>query len=104
MIFSSSATSDIKIGTSLPQLINNIGFHRLFKCLFIETVHLPKCLPCLSALKQAEHGFFFSPLLSCNSAVFRRQNGLKPGMKMVVTEADGKIVLTPQSGDPVDKL
>ena len=25
-------------------------------------------------------------------------------MKMVVTEADGKIVLMPQSGDPVDKL
>jgi len=35
---------------------------------------------------------------------FRRQIGLKPGMKMVVTEAGGKIVLTPQSGDPVDKL
>ena len=35
---------------------------------------------------------------------FRKQIGLKPGMKMVVTEADGKIVLTPQAGDPVDKL
>jgi AbrB family looped-hinge helix DNA binding protein len=37
-------------------------------------------------------------------SLFRRQIGLKPGMKMVVTEADGKIVLTPQAGDPVDKL
>jgi len=35
---------------------------------------------------------------------FRRQIGLKPGMKMLVTETDGKIVLTPQAGDPVDKL
>ena len=37
-------------------------------------------------------------------SLFRRQIGLKPGMKMVVTEADGKIVLTPQAGDPVDNL
>jgi len=37
-------------------------------------------------------------------SLFRRQIGLKPGMKMVVTEADGKIVLTPQAGDAVDKL
>ncbi len=37
-------------------------------------------------------------------SLFRRQIGLKPGMKMVVTETDGKIVLTPQSGDPVDML
>ncbi len=35
---------------------------------------------------------------------FRKQIGLKPGMKIVVTEAKGKIVLTPQSGDPVNKL
>ncbi|MDP2861705.1 MAG: AbrB/MazE/SpoVT family DNA-binding domain-containing protein [Desulfobacterales bacterium] len=37
-------------------------------------------------------------------SLFRRQIGLKPGMKMMVTEEDGKIVLTPQEGDPVDKL
>jgi AbrB family looped-hinge helix DNA binding protein len=37
-------------------------------------------------------------------ALFRRQIGLKPGMKMVVTEAEGKIVLTPQTIDSVDKL
>jgi len=37
-------------------------------------------------------------------SLFRRQIGLKPGMKMIVTEADGKIVLTPQAGDPVDRL
>ncbi|MBU2620814.1 MAG: AbrB/MazE/SpoVT family DNA-binding domain-containing protein [Proteobacteria bacterium] len=37
-------------------------------------------------------------------SLFRRQIGLKPGMKMVVTETDGKIILTPQSGDPVDML
>jgi len=33
----------------------------------------------------------------------RRKIGLKPGMKMTVTETDGKIVLTPQAGDPVDR-
>lgn len=37
-------------------------------------------------------------------SLFRRQIGLKPGMKMVVTEAKGKIVLTPQVIDPVDEL
>lgn len=37
-------------------------------------------------------------------SLFRRQIGLKPGMKMVVTEAEGKIVLTPQASDPVDVL
>ena len=37
-------------------------------------------------------------------SLFRRQIGLKPGMKMVVTEAEGKIVLTPQAIDPVDEL
>lgn len=37
-------------------------------------------------------------------SLFRRQIGLKPGMKVVVTEAEGKIVLTPQVIDPVDAL
>jgi AbrB family looped-hinge helix DNA binding protein len=37
-------------------------------------------------------------------SLFRRQIGLKPGMKMVVTEAEGKIVLTPQVSDPVEEL
>ena len=37
-------------------------------------------------------------------SLFRRQIGLKPGMKMVVTEAEGKIVLTPQAIDHVDNL
>ena len=37
-------------------------------------------------------------------SLFRRQIGLKPGMKMVVTEAEGKIVLTPQTIDPVEAL
>jgi AbrB family looped-hinge helix DNA binding protein len=37
-------------------------------------------------------------------SLFRRQIGLKPWMKMVVTEAEGKIVLTPQAIDPVDEL
>ncbi|MFH2074540.1 MAG: AbrB/MazE/SpoVT family DNA-binding domain-containing protein [Pseudomonadota bacterium] len=35
---------------------------------------------------------------------YRRKNGLKPGMKMEVTETEGKIVLTPQVGDPVEEL
>ncbi len=34
----------------------------------------------------------------------RKKIGLKPGMKMIVTESEGKIVLTPQAGDPVDRL
>ncbi|MCF8053424.1 MAG: AbrB/MazE/SpoVT family DNA-binding domain-containing protein [Desulfobacterales bacterium] len=33
----------------------------------------------------------------------RKKIGLKPGMKMMVTESEGKIVLTPQEGDPVDR-
>jgi len=37
-------------------------------------------------------------------SLFRRKIGLKPGMKMAVTETEGKIVLTPQAGDPVDEL
>jgi AbrB family looped-hinge helix DNA binding protein len=37
-------------------------------------------------------------------SLFRRQIGLKPGMKMLVTETEGRIVLTPQVGDPVDEL
>ena len=37
-------------------------------------------------------------------SLFRRQIGLKPGMKMVVTEAEGKIVLTPQAIDPVEEF
>jgi AbrB family looped-hinge helix DNA binding protein len=37
-------------------------------------------------------------------SLFRKHVGLKPGMKMVVTEAGGKIVLTPQVSDPVDEL
>jgi AbrB family looped-hinge helix DNA binding protein len=37
-------------------------------------------------------------------SLFRRKIGLKPGMKIEVTETDGKIVLTPQAGDPVDEL
>ena len=37
-------------------------------------------------------------------SLFRRKIGLKPGMKMEVTETEGKIVLTPQAGDPVDEL
>lgn len=37
-------------------------------------------------------------------SLFRRKIGLKPGMKMKVTETEGKIVLTPQVGDPVDEL
>lgn len=37
-------------------------------------------------------------------SLFRRKIGLKPGMKMEVTETEGKIVLTPQTGDPVDEL
>lgn len=37
-------------------------------------------------------------------ALLRRKVGLKPGMKVKVTEVEGKIVLTPQSKDPVDAL
>ena len=37
-------------------------------------------------------------------SLFRRKIGLKPGMKMEVSEIEGKIVLTPQAGDPVDEL
>jgi AbrB family looped-hinge helix DNA binding protein len=37
-------------------------------------------------------------------SLLRRKIGLKPGMKVSVTEVDGKIVLTPQIEDPVDAL
>lgn len=37
-------------------------------------------------------------------SLFRKKIGLKPGMKMEVTETEGKIILTPQVGDPVDEL
>jgi AbrB family looped-hinge helix DNA binding protein len=37
-------------------------------------------------------------------SLLRRKIGLKPGMKVSVTEVDGKIVLTPQDGDAVDVL
>jgi AbrB family looped-hinge helix DNA binding protein len=37
-------------------------------------------------------------------SMLRKKFGLKAGMKVVVTEAEGKIVLTPQGGDPVDTL
>jgi len=37
-------------------------------------------------------------------SLFRRQIGLKPGMKILVTESEGKIVLTPQAIDPVEAL
>lgn len=37
-------------------------------------------------------------------SLFRRQIGLKPGMKILVTETKGKIILTPQTSDPVDAL
>ena len=37
-------------------------------------------------------------------SLFRRKIGLKAGMKMEVMETEGKIVLTPQAGDPVDEL
>ncbi|MCX5809717.1 MAG: AbrB/MazE/SpoVT family DNA-binding domain-containing protein [Proteobacteria bacterium] len=37
-------------------------------------------------------------------SLFRRKIGLKPGMKMEVTETKGKIVLTPQAGNLVDEL
>lgn len=34
----------------------------------------------------------------------RKKIGLKPGMKVAVTEQEGKVVLTPQHKDPVDRL
>jgi AbrB family looped-hinge helix DNA binding protein len=37
-------------------------------------------------------------------SLFRRKIGLKPGMKMKVTETKGKIILTPQAGNLVDEL
>mgnify|MGYP006278331025 FL=1 len=37
-------------------------------------------------------------------SVIRKKIGLKPGMKVAVTEKEGKIVLTPQTADPVDGL
>lgn len=37
-------------------------------------------------------------------SMLRRKIGLKPGMKVMVTEVDGKILLTPQESDPVDML
>ncbi|MFW6054931.1 MAG: AbrB/MazE/SpoVT family DNA-binding domain-containing protein [Thermodesulfobacteriota bacterium] len=37
-------------------------------------------------------------------AMFRKKIGLKPGMKIQVSESEGKIVLTPQAADPVDSL
>lgn len=37
-------------------------------------------------------------------ASIRKRINLKPGMKMVVQEDNGKIVLTPQATDPVDEL
>ncbi|MBU1706149.1 MAG: AbrB/MazE/SpoVT family DNA-binding domain-containing protein [Syntrophaceae bacterium] len=56
-------------------------------------------------------GIFNSTIVTVSSkgwvvipSLFRRKIGLKPGMKMEVTETEGKIVLTPQVGDPVDEL
>ena len=37
-------------------------------------------------------------------APLRKKIRLKPGMKMTVQEVEGKIVLEPQSEDPVDTL
>lgn len=37
-------------------------------------------------------------------SLLRRKIGLKPGMKVSVSEVDGKIVITPQYGDPVEAL
>lgn len=37
-------------------------------------------------------------------SLLRRRIGLKPGMKVSVSEVDGKIVLTPQIEDAVDAL
>ena len=37
-------------------------------------------------------------------ASIRKKINLKPGMKMVVDEVEGKIVLIPQSADAVDAL
>ncbi len=37
-------------------------------------------------------------------SLLRRKIGLKPGMRIKVTETDGKILLTPQIDDPVDAL
>ena len=34
----------------------------------------------------------------------RKKIGLKPGMKVVVSEQEGKIVLMPQRENPVDRL
>ena len=56
-------------------------------------------------------GTFSSTIVTVSSkgwvvipSLFRRKIGLKPGMKMEVTETEGKIILTPQAGDPVDEL
>lgn len=37
-------------------------------------------------------------------AHIRKKMGLQPGTKVSVREDEGQIVLTPQSGDPVDRL
>lgn len=37
-------------------------------------------------------------------SMFRKKIGLKPGMKMQVSEKEGKIILTRQSCDPIDEL
>lgn len=37
-------------------------------------------------------------------APLRKKIGLKPGMKVIVTESQGNIVLTPQAEDPVERL
>jgi AbrB family looped-hinge helix DNA binding protein len=37
-------------------------------------------------------------------SLIRRKIGLRPGMKVKVTETEGKIVLTPQACDPVDEF
>lgn len=34
----------------------------------------------------------------------RRKIGLRPGMKVAVTEQEGRIVITPQYKDPIDRL
>jgi AbrB family looped-hinge helix DNA binding protein len=56
-------------------------------------------------------GAFHSTIVTVSSkgwvvipSLFRRKIGLKPGMKMEVSETEGKILLTPQTGDPVDEL
>jgi len=55
-------------------------------------------LPRTSTVTVSSKGWVVIP------APLRRKMNIKPGMRVLVDEVEGKIVLTPQADDPVESL